>query len=139
MLFHFNESSLDSLKIVWPDGQYTTYDAHLFLNKEVILNEVDASKKPLQFIQNNTVFTKPTQSIPFIHQEDLVNDFKIQPLIPNMLSYSGPKITSGDINNDQISDVYITGARGQEGGIFVQLASGDFFKYAKFYCKFTFT
>ena len=52
-----------------------------------------------------------------------------------MLSYSGPKITSGDINNDQISDVYITGARGQEGGIFVQLASGDFFKYAKFSAK----
>jgi hypothetical protein len=135
LLFHFNESSLDSLKIVWPDGQYTTYDAHLFLNKEIILNEVDASKKPLQFIQKTTVFTKPTQSIPFIHQEDLVNDFKIQPLIPNMLSYSGPKITSGDINNDQISDVYITGARGQEGGIFVQLASGDFFKYAKFSAK----
>jgi hypothetical protein len=45
-----------------------------------------------------------------------------------MNSTEGPCICKGDINNDQKEDLFIGGAAGQPGSLFIQLESGDFSK-----------
>ncbi len=56
------------------------------------------------------------------HREDAVNDFKIQPLLPFMLSETGPRFAVGDCNGDGLDDVFVGGGRGQGGQVLVQKA-----------------
>jgi enediyne biosynthesis protein E4 len=55
-----------------------------------------------------------------------VNDFKIQPLMPNMLSFSGPRIATGDANRDKLTDLYVCGPKGQRGTLYIQLKDGRY-------------
>ncbi len=56
----------------------------------------------------------------------LTNDFKRQPLLTSALSYSGPCMIKGDVNADGIEDLFIGGASGQPGKIFIQNRKGQF-------------
>ena len=45
-------------------------------------------------------------------------------MLPHMLSTLGPKLAVGDVNKDGIEDVFIGGAKGSAGGIYLQTRSG---------------
>lgn len=64
------------------------------------------------------------------HREDLVNDFKIQPLLPYMLSQTGPRFAVGDVNGDGLDDVFVGRGCGQGGQVLVQ-RSGRFIPIAQ--------
>ena len=61
----------------------------------------------------------------FIHRENDYNDFAVQPLMPGYLSRQGPCMAKADINKDGREDLFIGGAKGQPGAIFVQQADGS--------------
>lgn len=74
-------------------------------------------------------FVAPTQAHPYwealsplsvTHREDTLNDFKIQPLLPYMLSETGPHLAVGDCNGDGQADAFVGGGRGQGGRVLVQ-------------------
>ena len=71
-----------------------------------------------------------TDSLPFKHTENIYNDFTQQVLLPQWFSRQGPALASGDLNGDKIEDIYIGGAKGQAGAIFLQDRSGKFRKLA---------
>ena len=58
--------------------------------------------------------------IDFQHKDDLYIDFKIQPLLPHLLSQNGPGIAVADVNGDGLDDFYVGGAFNQSGRVFVQ-------------------
>jgi hypothetical protein len=62
----------------------------------------------------------------FTHVEDNFVDFKVQRLLPNVLSTQGPHMAKGDINGDGKEDIFICGAKGQESKVFIQTADGKF-------------
>ena len=76
--------------------------------------------------QQATLFVKNNTSINFRHKENEFNDFTIQPLLPQYYSRQGPCIAKGDVNNDALEDVFIGGAKGQPGRIFLQTAKNTF-------------
>ena len=64
----------------------------------------------------------------FIHRENNYVDFKREYLIPYQLSRQGPKMAKADVNSDGLEDVYIGGAAGQSGILYLQFPGNKFKK-----------
>ncbi len=70
--------------------------------------------------QNKVMFKKDRGVLATVkHSEKFFDDFKREKLLPNKLSQLGSGIAWGDIDNDGDDDVYIGGASGFPGRIYV--------------------
>jgi len=61
---------------------------------------------------------------PFRHQEDDFDDYRAQPLLPAGQSRLGPPLALGDADGDGHDDLYVGGAAGQAGALFLATAGG---------------
>lgn len=119
------DSIIDSLKIVWPNGQYEIkkrIKANQFLS--VTIND---AKNFVDFEQiKSKLYTVIDSLVDFKHKESAILDFSREALIPYASSNQGPDIHVADINNDGLEDFFITGAKGQASELFIQTADGKF-------------
>jgi hypothetical protein len=76
------------------------------------------------------IFTKSDAKsiLDFAHQENQFVDFDRDRLTYHMISTEGPKAVLGDINGDGLEDIYLGGAKGFAGQLFVQRKNGTFQK-----------
>ncbi len=116
---------LDSIVIQWPDGKKeTTLNIHPNTNNNFSYpTELKDSLIPQKI---NPIFSKSATNFPYKHISPETNDFKEQPLMPSMISYNGPRIAKADVNNDGLEDLFVCGAQGQEGQLFIQKIDGQF-------------
>ena len=99
------------------------------VNTTLTFYEKDAQKQILNNTsENNIWFTKTSNTLNFIHKENKFNDFNKEILLPYKQSTLGPYITKGDANGDGKDDIYIGGAFGQAGQLFIQNNNGSFSK-----------
>jgi hypothetical protein len=116
----------DSLQVVWPDRLVTT-----LLNPAVGQSlRIDRSKPGARALPSPSVHlgTPWFETVPANlqkHVEDGHVDFYDERNIPFMLSRQGPAAATGDVDNDGLEDVFIGGARGHAGGLYLQ-KSGAF-------------
>ena len=118
------KGDVDSVRIIWPD------------NKTQLLRQVTEKTTLLPRYQdaaatypiNNPVqsFFEESHLLKWKHLAVDTNDFKRQLLLPKMYSYTGPKMTKGDVNHDGLDDIYICGAMHQSGALFLQRQDGSF-------------
>ncbi len=116
---------IDSVVIQWPDGKIET----LTNVKANTINKISYQpglKNSPNGENSKAVFSASTTLLPFTHVSPEANDFKTQPLMPNMISYNGPRTAKADINRDGLEDIFICGAQGQPGQLFIQQANGNF-------------
>lgn len=122
-----NVAQIDSLAIIWPDSRMQV----LKKVKAGQMLELDHAKAtddaPANYPKtgseavNAPLFTAlKGNGIDFQHKDELYIDFKIQPLLPHLLSQNGPGIAVGDVNGDGLDDFYVGGAFNQSGRVFVQ-------------------
>jgi hypothetical protein len=121
-------SSIDQLTVTWPDLTSRTLrdievDQTLILRNE---NGVPAEKKTEQ--KHPVLFTPWDGPLPIYHRhmENDYIDFTRQPLLPGLLSTQGPCMATADVNGDGLGDLYIGGARGFPGTLYVQAGNGTF-------------
>lgn len=107
---------IDSLAVTWADGSRQVLKG--VSGKEVTLRYADA-RKGAETLAAPAPLWEPASLIDFTHTEDARNDFRIQTLLPAMLTYQGPHLAQKDINGDGTDDFYIAGARGQAGALFL--------------------
>ncbi|MGV3684789.1 MAG: VCBS repeat-containing protein [Daejeonella sp.] len=116
---------IDSILIVWPNDQ-TQKLRSVKVNQTVTL-DVKNSGQGDKFLPapSDTYFTN-TNSINHTHTENHFNDFTVQTLLPNYLSRQGPCMAKADLNRDGLEDIFVGGAAGQPGAIYLQTAGGSF-------------
>ena len=116
---------IDSVVVQWPDGYVQTV-LDVKTNAVNNIQYQGGAKTSLRQQHSQTIFSSSLTEVPFIHVATPTNDFKAQPLMPNMISYNGPRIAKGDINKDGLEDIFICGGQGQAGQLLIQLINGNF-------------
>jgi len=130
-LVHFGlgkTTRLDSVTVMWYDGKknvlkqvMTNQQLEVNYNTSILDTNTKVESKPLLAEATSKVFQNP-----FIHKENVYDDFKDQLLLPHKLSQNGPCITVGDVNNDGLDDFFVGGASEQAGAIYIQTEMGTF-------------
>ncbi|MGR3810446.1 VCBS repeat-containing protein [Jiulongibacter sp. NS-SX5] len=118
------DSVLKKLMVIWPNRKAQIFE-NLSVNQTITLDVADAALDyEKQMPSEEQIFVSKT--IPFKHTEVDFLDFNFQNLIPFRLSQMGPALAVGDINGDDLDDVYIGGAVFKQGRFLVQNPDGSF-------------
>ena len=115
-------NKIDSVTVSWTDGKKSVLPSPK-PNKLLTVDYQSADSKTSQ-IRLTTLPYFTSENVPYAHDQIQLNDFKMQPLLPEMRSYTGPCVAQGDVNGDGRVDVYAGGGRGQGAVLFLQTASG---------------
>jgi hypothetical protein len=122
-------SAVDSLKVHWPDGRIGR-NIGVEVDTLIVLHQRDArpdrDERPSG--PGEVLFTDVTDAskLDYLHMENAFVDFDRERLIPKMVSIEGPRIATGDVNRDGLTDVYLGGAKDAGGRLLLQLPGGDF-------------
>ena len=124
-----NINTIDTITVSWPSGLIQK-KFNVAVNTTLIFNESDAKENEAISIAKS-IFEKEKQTasgIDFVHKENPYDDFETEILLPYKQSNLGPFLSKGDFNGDQLTDLYVGGASGQSGAIYLQTKNGKFRK-----------
>lgn len=124
------DTEVDKIEVYWPNGKMNIFE-DISANKVIQADVSDA-----EFITHSQNGAKPLFEnlnpqdfgLDYIHKENEFDDWKEQILLPHRLSQNGPFTTVGDINGDQLDDLFFGGAKGQSGELYIQTNDGKFIK-----------
>jgi enediyne biosynthesis protein E4 len=121
---------VDSLEVFWPDGRYqlfTGLQADQLFN--IYQNDAIEYKSKLESDELQLKFSKinPGAGLDWKHNEnEYFNDYSVQSLLPYQLSKLGPALATGDVTGNGLDDIYVGGAAGFAGKLFIQQEDGQF-------------
>jgi len=129
---------VDSLAVIWPDGRSQVL-TDLDVDRMVTVEQgaATASARRSGLAARATRAPSPGPRTPFQpmdarralrykHPEGAFVDYEVQPLLPYEPSRHGPTIAVADANGDGLDDVFIGGAAGVPGKLFLQRRDGSF-------------
>ncbi len=116
---------LDSLKVIWNGGKTQTLTS-ITANQKILVNQGNFSSEENTDSMAAPRFTEVNSPITYSHDENAFNDFNREPLMPFKVSTEGPAMAISDINNDGLDDIFLGGARNQEGELWLQEKDGTF-------------
>lgn len=111
----------DSMIIIWPDRTYIKY---IKPSINTVLEIKQEKGKLIKEASASNSLLAPSVSIFEKHTEDDYIDFYNERNVPAMLSREGPPASVADVNGDGSMDLYIGGATGQGGQLYIQSATG---------------
>jgi enediyne biosynthesis protein E4 len=125
MTFGIGTKKIDSLQVIWPNNKCQTINK-IKTNSTIDLNIADA--KSMYSIKNKMIkslFSEIGNTFQ-AHQENDYIDFDYEGLITKMLSQEGPSLAVADVNNDGNEDVFIGGAKGKSGNIYLNKGNDNY-------------
>ena len=125
MTFGLGNKKIDSLQVIWPNSKTQTIKK-VALNTTINLSIADAKSDYVLKTTQPKALLKEVKSNFVAHKENDYIDFDYEGLISKMLSQEGPSLAVGDINGDGNEDVFIGGAKGQSGKIYVNKGNNNF-------------
>ncbi|MFH5883488.1 VCBS repeat-containing protein [Halalkalibaculum sp. DA3122] len=126
-----DSTAVDSLTVIWPDDSFQTrYDVRP--NQLLELDQAEASGsfiyQRLQDRSDASYLRQVTDQVAldYEHRENRYADFQREPNLPYMISREGPAAARGDVNGDGRDDLFLGGAHGQPGQLFLQQENRTF-------------
>ena len=124
-------TTVDKIEIIWPDGKMQVLN-DISANQQLKIKYADADQMYQKEKPTPALYTEVKNSgIDYTHIENDFIDFKREPLLPHQFSKNGPGMAVGDVNDDGMEDVYIGGANGSAGVLYLQNSNGTFRKNAQ--------
>jgi len=120
----YNE--IDTISVTWPNGKIEER-YKVAANQVLEFDEKDSRSKKPELKKTIPVFKEvdpKTINLNFVHRENVYDDFETEILLPYKQSTQGPFITKADVNGDGLTDIFIGGASGQAGELFIQTTRG---------------
>jgi hypothetical protein len=112
-------TQIDSIRVIWPNDQtqkLTTIKVNQLLH--IRQSEATSVYKPLNVKKIKPYFeVLPTDLVS--HKENSYSDFDHEGLISKMVSQEGPALAIADIDKDGNEDIFIGGAKGTSGNIYL--------------------
>jgi len=115
------------VRVTWADGNMQELKG-IALDQRITLDHAHSFNSSPLLAKKKTLFSA-ADLIDFKHSENEFNDFLTEILIPHRMSRLGPCIVTADVNGDGTEDVYIGGAKGSSGALFLQQAEGNFLSH----------
>src|SRR5881409_1588770 len=119
---------VDSLEVIWPDGRRQVLTG-LDADRRVTVRQSDGMRGASRIPHPaSRVFqpVDPRRALKYKHQTRTSSDYNVQPLLPYEVSRQGPPVAVADVNGDGLDDVFIGGAAGVPGKLFIQRKDGSF-------------
>ena len=116
---------VDILEVIWPDGRSQVL-TDLAVDRNVTVSQRNAAKPSAVSRQPSVPLFRPLHALRYQHVAAASVDFDVQPLLPYQPSKQGPPIGVADVNRDGLGDVFIGGAAGIPGKLFLQQRDGRF-------------
>ncbi|MGM0458940.1 MAG: VCBS repeat-containing protein, partial [Bacteroidota bacterium] len=123
--------SVDSLRIIWPDGQFEVQQKP-DINQKLDVSHSNASGvfdySNLKPSFESSIFRNVSDLLhpDMIHEENEYNDFSEEPLLPYKLSREGPAIALGDVTGNGREDLFIGNGYNRSSKLFLQQNDGRF-------------
>jgi hypothetical protein len=122
------DTEIDKVEIIWPDGK-TNELKNIAANDIVTVSYSDAKIEAKIPNTDTTIFKQMDASdigMSYVHKENSFNEYEEEVLLPHNISQNGPFTAIADINSDGLEDLFIGGALGQAGMLYVQESDGRF-------------
>jgi len=119
-------SLIDSIRVSWPDGSCSSF-YNIRANQFLSLSQEDSfpcASGEIADVKPVLRKTDPPAGLNYFHVENEFNDFVRESLLFQMHSNEGPRMAVGDVNGDALDDLYICGAKGTAGALFIQNTKG---------------
>ena len=119
---------IDSLLVTWPGGR-VQHLGQVEADQVLTIRYEPANSKPpgCDFMQEpNLKSVAQSYQLNFEHREIDFVDFNFQRTLPHKFSQYGPALATGDVNNDGLDDLFITGSRTYPETWFFQKPDGQF-------------
>lgn len=120
-----NSNSIDSIKIIWPDGMFQVL-VNVPSNQTLYIDYLNSIEEEKSINNQNFNFTESWLVDAIRHQENDYDDYLKQVLLPHKLSQFGPAVAVGDVNNDGLEDIFIGNATSFNSAIYTRTVKGVF-------------
>ena len=118
---------VDTIIVTWPNGNVSSVKNVKANSKEFLFLEDGQSVKE-EKRKEEALFLDVTKEdiLNHSHIENNYDDYKEQVLLPHKMSQFGPALAVADVNGDNLEDVFVGGANGNVGVLYVQTKNGNF-------------
>lgn len=122
--------NIDSLILQWHDGRMQKFEG-IQGSKVMIIEppEITAPILPLQKNDNSVIqFSEQTSecNLNIVHESSASDDWKVTSTLLHSLSHYGPSLSVGDVNGDNLEDVFMGGDAGHYAKILIQNPDATF-------------
>ncbi|MBT8220297.1 MAG: VCBS repeat-containing protein [Bacteroidia bacterium] len=119
---------IDSMHIDWIRTGTTSKLYDIETNQLLQIEQEGDQPEQGQKKENPIFVQSKSNSINYVREENDFDDYSIQVLLPHEMSNWGYAMARGDVNGDGLDDIYLGGAQGQSGALFIQKKDGSYFK-----------
>lgn len=116
---------IDSLRVIWPDD-FTQKMTDVKADQMLTLKRSEATEKYIlpKKKKHKTLLQEIDENGLIAHKENNYRDFDHEGLISKMISQEGPALAIGDVNGDGNEDIFIGGAAGEIGMVYMNRGNG---------------